>query len=106
MKLKTVEKAVKYSLENSEEARKNDFVLYVDTLRNMGFDVSYLEQFFKQNGMMIPSFESVTRCRRLVQSQIPELKDKHIDNYRRKVKEPEYREFSKTKVESLDNYGK
>lgn len=99
MKLKTVEQAVKYSLENNANTRVNDFVLYIDALRNMGYDVTYLEKFFNENGTRVPSFESVTRCRRLVQSQRPELKDKHVSAYRTKVKEPEYKEYSKSKVE-------
>lgn len=98
MKLKTVEGAVKNSLINSVPSRKSDFKLYVETLKELGFDVSYLESFFGKYGYSLPSFEAVTRVRRLVQAQMPELKDVHVSRYRKKVKEPEFKDYSKTKV--------
>lgn len=98
MELKTVESAVKNSLINSVPSRKSDFKLYVETLKELGFDVSCLESFFGKYEYSLPSFEAVTRARRLVQATFPELKDKHISRYRRKVKEPEFKEYSKTAV--------
>lgn len=78
---------------------KSDFILYSETLKNLGFNVAYLERFFNLYKFELPSFESVSRCRRLIQSEIPELSDTHISKYRKTVKEPEYREYSKTNVE-------
>lgn len=98
MNLKTVESAVKTSLTNDVNSRKSDFKLYVETLKELGFDVSYLESFFSKYEYSLPSFEAVTRARRLVQAQIPELKDVHVSRYRKKVKEPEFKDYSKTKV--------
>lgn len=98
MELKTIESAVKQSLTDCENARKSDFKLYVETLKNLGYNVDCLESFFDKYSYNLPSFEAVTRSRRLVQATFPELKDEHISKFRRKVKEPEFREYSKTKA--------
>lgn len=98
MDLKTVESAVKTSLINSTDSRKSDFKLYIETLKELGFNAGCLESFFDRYSYSLPSFEAVTRARRLVQAQMPELKDVHISRYRKKVKEPEFKEYSKTKI--------
>lgn len=98
MDLKTVESAVKTSLINSTDSRKSDFKLYMETLKELGFNVGCLESFFDRYSYSLPSFEAVTRARRLVQAQMPELKDVHISRYRKKVKEPEFKDYSKTKI--------
>jgi hypothetical protein len=98
MNLKTVESAVKTSLINDVNSRKSDFKLYVETLKELGFNVGCLENFFDTYSYSLPSFEAVTRARRLVQAQMPELKDVHVSKYRKKIKEPEFKEYSKTKI--------
>ena len=73
-------------------------VSVMETLKKLGYNVGCLESFFDKYSYNLPSFEAVTRSRRLVQATFPELKDEHISKFRRKVKEPEFREYSKTKV--------
>ena len=98
MELKSIEKAVTTCLMKNEETRKSDFTLYIQALKELGFDVECLEKFFRAHKYNLPSFEAVTRVRRKVQSAFPELKDKHVSKYRNEVKEPEFRQYSRTKI--------
>lgn len=75
-KLKNLEIVVMKVLEEETETRKNDFILYAGVLRKLGIGnetnlFKFLENARKQN---IPPFESVTRCRRHIQSIREDLK--------------------------------
>lgn len=98
MDLKTIEKAAEQSLIEDRLSRKSDFKLYTQTLKNLGYNVKVLEDFFNKNAYVLPSFESVTRVRRKIQEYRPELRDAHVSQYRKKIKEPEFIEYSKTDV--------
>ena len=77
MTLKKLEPIVKKVLENAEESRKDDFILYGLVLLNMGYDLNIkLGEFLldaKEN--RVPSFAGVTRCRRKIFELYPEIKD-------------------------------
>ena len=77
MKLKKLEPIVKKILENEEESRKDDFILYGLVLLNMGYDMNIKLGHFlldaKEN--KVPSFAGVARCRRKLFELYPELKD-------------------------------
>lgn len=98
MELKSIEKVVTTCLIKNEETRKSDFTLYIQTLKELGFDTECIEKFFRAHGYNLPSFAAVTRARRKVQSAFPELKDKHVSKYRKEIKEPEYKQYSRTKI--------
>ena len=77
MKLKTLEPIIIKILENSKTARQDDFFLYGKVL--IEFGVPYKRNLFefllnaKKQGM--PTFESVSRCRRHIQELRQDLKD-------------------------------
>ncbi len=77
MKLKKLESIVLEQLKNKPICRKNDFILYGCVVRQLGIDKSAnLFDFLataKQNEM--PSFESVSRCRRHIQALRTDLQD-------------------------------
>lgn len=96
MKLEKLHKIVKKVLEEKPEARKNDFRLYAEVLREFDFDLvkTSLHMFlFTAQYYDAPPFESVSRCRRKVQKEYPELKDTKTAKARQE-KEQEYFEYS------------
>jgi hypothetical protein len=76
-RIKKTEDIVLDVLENNIRARKDDFVLYGAVLRRLGVDLKVqLCEFLanaKENKM--PSFETVTRCRRHIQELRTDLTD-------------------------------
>lgn len=76
-KIKKIEDLVLDTLEKNNRARKDDFVLYGAVLRRLGVDLKVqLCEFLasaKENKM--PSFETVTRCRRHIQELRTDLTD-------------------------------
>lgn len=76
-KLKKIEDIVLDVLESNLKARKDDFVLYGAVLKRLGVDLKQeLFKFLataKENKM--PSFETVTRCRRHIQELRLDLTD-------------------------------
>lgn len=97
MELKTIEDVVTDCLKTNVESQKNDFILYADVLDKLGIDSTYFRKFINGNMGRIPSFESVTRCRRKAQEKNNDLKDAHISLFRKNVKEPEYVEYSRSR---------
>lgn len=79
-KLRTTEDFVLAVLKRNKRARKDDFILYGGVLKELGVSLNTsLAEFLstaKQDNM--PSFETVTRCRRHIQEQMPELKDENV----------------------------
>ena len=72
-------------MENIEESRKDDFMLYGLVLLNMGYDLNvnliHFLTYAKDN--KVPSFASVVRCRRKIFELYPELKDMEIAEIRK-----------------------
>ncbi len=78
---------------NNESARKNDNNLIVSVLKELGFDTRKpLNDVFKDPQM--PSLESITRARRKLQSENPNLKDKRTAQLRAE-QEQIYKDYSK-----------
>ena len=93
MEIKQIQSVVKKVLIIDEKSRKNDNHLICETMRRMGFNV---ERSFKDvmNDNLTPSFESITRARRKVQQEHPNLKDNFVAQLRVQQEEI-YREFSR-----------
>ena len=78
-KLRTVENIVRPILEQNEEARNDDMVLYLlvcnDCIRRLhGTDKATFEDvMWNYKAFQIPCFESVRRTRQMIQSANPEL---------------------------------
>ena len=78
MKIKTYEDVVLKVLEENERARSDDFILFGSVLKRLGVDLqTTLYEFLasaKDNKM--PSFETITRCRRHIQELRTDLQDR------------------------------
>jgi len=79
----TVKDAVEEVLREDKRARNNDKWLIIQVLRKLGFKI-YID--YKQLDEM-PSFESITRCRRKFQEQGLYLPDKDVREARRQEEE-------------------
>ncbi|NLE03992.1 MAG: hypothetical protein GX638_04190 [Crenarchaeota archaeon] len=77
MQLQKIEDYVIQALEQKPLTRQNDFVLYGAVLKRMGIDIllPLAELFGNSKKYNLPAMESVTRARRKVQEQRPELCD-------------------------------
>lgn len=93
MEIKQIQNVVKKVLIVDELSRKNDNHLICETMRRMGFNI---ERSFKDvmNDNLTPSFESITRARRKVQQEHPNLKDNYVAQLRFQ-REEMFREFSR-----------
>ena len=97
---------VKDTLTNIEMTRNDDYILtyfvikkYLDD-KDIKIDYFYqIMMFHKTYGL--PSIESITRARRLLQRKYPELRaDREVENIRAKEEE-RYRELAKSENEML-----
>lgn len=82
-RLRNLEPAVKKVLEKNKLARKDDTVLICEVFRELlgSFPIqikSFEELMLNHTQYNLPAFETVTRCRRKLQSEYPELSDKKI----------------------------
>lgn len=78
MKIKKYETLVLETLENNYRSRRDDFVLYGSVLKKMGIDLknTTLYEFLSTaDSKGMPSFETITRSRRHIQSLRTDLQD-------------------------------
>lgn len=97
-KLKTMEKVVLQILEEKPATRKDDYVLMLEVCNKLCPDVLYHEfrtALYCHNALKIPSWETVSRCRRKVQEKYPYLKDENIAVIR-EAEEKEYIDYART----------
>lgn len=94
--LNKLENLVIQILREDEESRNSDnrlYVMVIDSIVSNGSSMSVKDLFLNQKKLGIPPFESVSRCRRRVQSDNPELRgDDDIVNARRR-KETEFKDY-------------
>ena len=90
--LKTIEKKVRAVLEKNEDARNDDMVLYL-ALCNACLKDAGAMPLHKYLGL--PSFESVSRTRRKLQAQHPELAGSRPVQKMRATGEKAYRRYAK-----------
>ena len=96
MKMLTLQKKVQTILTNVPEARANDKLLYFRLVEEMSPNTLGMAfgSFLLDRHSTVPSFESVSRCRRKVQELYPDLRaDKRVTEIRRS-KEEEYKEYA------------
>lgn len=92
MKISNLSVIVASVLERYPETRGNDNVLYVTTCQEMNpivDDLSFVDAMKNVDILALPPFESVSRCRRKIQSEREDLRaDKHtVDARYEKYKE-------------------
>lgn len=77
MKLKSLESIVIDALKRNPRARQDDFILYGSVLKAMkvSFETTIFQFLATAKENKMPTFESVSRCRRHIQELMPELKD-------------------------------
>ena len=84
MKIRTVEPYVLEVLTTNKQSRKDDFILIECVIEKMvGItDLSFKTIMLNHKELNIPSFETITRCRRKLQETNPELVDEETEQYR------------------------
>lgn len=100
MKVKNTEQYVLDALKGNIRAREDDFILYGVVLKKLGYDLKNTNLYeFLANAKTsnTPSFETVTRCRRKLQEQMPSLRETEITKARQE-KTTEFINYSKTRV--------
>lgn len=98
-KLKKTEDIVLDILEANIRARKDDFVLYGAVLKRLGVDLrqSLAEFLASAKQSKMPSFETVTRCRRHIQELRLDLTDSKVA-IAREENEERFREYNLTGI--------
>ena len=95
--MNNLKSTVEYILRTKPKARNDDFILIDELYKTYGINTntpfSYIVNHHKF--LRLPSFESITRCRRKLQEEHEELKACDIVTIARSKKEAEYRELLK-----------
>lgn len=96
----TTEKLVHKILINNPSTRFSDYNLFVAVVRKLKPELLRLpiEEFFttvKGKDSGIPKYETVTRCRRKIQANNPELKEPHTAQ-KRAEQETEYKAYARS----------
>lgn len=94
-RLKRLESIVRAELTENEAARKSDTALLMGCFERMGIDTSRSFAELAADGSL-RQMESITRARRKVQADFPELKDGTVTELRA-AREEEFREYAKAK---------
>lgn len=97
-KINKVEKVVKFVLENSKQSREDNFILVYLVYRSLYIDVNELtfqHIMLNHKALKLPSFESITRARRKLQSKYDYLKPNNNVLNNRFVEEKKYISYSK-----------
>jgi len=84
-KLRELEPVVKTVLENYPDSRKNDNILILRVLSAMLPEIAQMtfqSVMLCRSQLGLPVDESITRCRRKLQNDFPELRDQHTTDLR------------------------
>lgn len=76
MKIEKTEVYVKKALEKRPETRDDDNLLYLDVIEQINpalTNVNFKLNFATAKSQKLPAYETITRCRRKLQEQYPEL---------------------------------
>lgn len=94
--MEKVKTAVFKILRQNELARNDDFILYKEVLNEFGINLNAEVGMFLEWHLTLdlPPFESVTRCRRKIQKEHPELASEKMKRIRQKEQE-KYIELSR-----------
>lgn len=91
--MRKLENIVKYVLEESSEARDDDFILILNVYEAIDGDLwhmSFRTIMRDHLELKLPSFESITRARRKVQKEYPELQSSRKTKEVRSAEEKAY----------------
>lgn len=94
-KIYHVETLVEEALKKNPATRGDNFILYLEVLKKfISTDLSLEEVFRNHVALRIPSLETITRCRRKLQEQNPDLKTERATKIR-KDEEKDFKKYSK-----------
>lgn len=99
----TLENVVYTVLSRSKESRKDDFILVLEVIREYCpplIDMKIKDILMEHKELGLPSFESITRARRKVQKEYPEL----IDYDTKKRREQLKKEFKNYYMNEREDY--
>ena len=105
MELNKIKDLVIKLLKEKEILRGSDDLLYLEVLKLNRADVEKMTvwEFFKyRKNWELPSFETVSRCRRKAQEEHPELRPNIVIQEMRKKEEKKFYDFSKLKQQAFD----
>ena len=94
-RLKRLESIVRTELTENEAARKSDTALLMGCFERMGIDTTRSFAELAADGSL-RQMESITRARRKIQADSPELRDGAVTELRA-AREEEFREYAKAK---------
>lgn len=94
-RLKRLESIVRAELTENEAARKSDTALLMGCFERMGIDTTRSFAELAADGSL-RQMESITRARRKIQADSPELRDGAVTELRA-AREEEFREYAKAK---------
>lgn len=95
--LKKVESVVKAVLTSHPDARDDDFILINRAYAHFKFDVgsTYFDDIMtKHKAYHLPSFESITRARRKLQAEYPELRASRQAQAVREQEQQSFRDYA------------
>lgn len=95
MKKGYLEKIVLKLLKEYPITRKDDFILIAGVYKMLGVDVSKSFKDVMKNHGKLPSFESITRCRRKLQADNEELIDKASQKARKEEELKYFMEYGR-----------
>jgi hypothetical protein len=96
MRLESLETIVLSALEENEKARADDFILYGSVLKrlNINLNESIANVLANHITLKLPSFESVSRCRRkILETRVDLQSDK--TKLTREDEQKKYKEYSR-----------
>ena len=96
-RISIIEPLVEKALRENELTRKDNFVLYVEVLRNYIHteSMTFEDVCLHHVELGVPSLETITRCRRKLQEKHPELVDPDTAKARA-IEEEEHYEYSRS----------
>lgn len=96
-RLRGITTQVKRILENDPRTRNSDDVLYAKIVKDLGYTDFPVYAFLEYRASFdIPSYESVSRCRRKLQELYPELAADPNVEAARELEEERFREYAKS----------
>lgn len=103
MELSTTANLVKEILTEKPETRDDDYLLWVETIQRttegkIDYSMSFVTFLYTAKFLGIPQFETVSRARRKVQEQHPELKGKGKVRKARADREVDFKDFARNFV--------
>lgn len=95
MRVSQLEPIVERCLVSDERCRKDDFILYLSVIEQYGLDttMSIHSALNNHSLLKLPSFESVSRCRRKIQERDVSLKDDDTAKMRERERQ-EYEDYA------------